>query len=116
MSPTVQNMFADLPEALPEERFEELIRGHGFRLERIISTGHATPAGQWYDQDHDEWVIVLRGAARLQFDGEAEGVHLGPGEYVLIPAHCRHRVAWTDPEGPTVWLALHATPRLPVSA
>ena len=107
MAPTVQNMFADVPGTLPDERFEELIRGGRFRLERIISAGHVTPAGQWYDQDDDEWVLVLRGSARLQFDGESGPVRLRPGEYVLIPAHCRHRVEWTDPREPTIWLALH---------
>ena len=107
MAPTVQDMFVDVPGTLPEGRFEELIRGGQFRLERIISTGHVTPAGQWYDQEHDEWVVVLRGAARLRFEHEAELVSLRPGDYVLIPAHCRHRVEWTDPEEPTIWLALH---------
>ena len=116
MAPTVQNMFAEVPGTLPEERFEELVRGSRFRLERIISTGHITPAGQWYDQDHDEWVVVLRGAARLRFEHEAELVSLRPGDYLLIPAHCPHRVEWTDPSEPTVWLALHFTPRSPVSA
>jgi cupin 2 domain-containing protein len=105
----VENILANLPTKLPDERFDELLRGAGFRLERIISTGQSTPAGQWYDQDHAEWVLVLRGSAQLQFEGEAEAVELGPGDYVLIPAHCRHRVLWTDPCRPTVWLALHFT-------
>jgi len=116
MTPTVQNMFAGVPGKLPEEQFEELIRGGQFRLERITSTGHVTPVGQWYDQDEDEWVLVLCGSAQLQFDGEAEPVTLGPGDFVPIPARCRHRVQWTDPSEPTVWLALHFTPRPPVSA
>jgi len=115
MTPTVQNMFAGVPGTLPEERFEELIRGGQFRLERIISIGHVTPAGQWYDQDDDEWVLVLRGAAQLQFDGEPEPLPLRPGDFVLIPARCRHRVEWTDPSERTIWLALHFTPRSPVS-
>jgi len=116
MTPTVQNMFAGVPGTLPEEQFEELIRGGQFRLERIVSTGHVTPAGQWYDQDQDEWVLVLRGAAQLEFDGQAEPLPLGPGDFVLIPARCRHRVQWTDPGEPTFWLALHFTPRSPASA
>ena len=107
MKMPVENILADLPTKLPDERFDELLCGGGFRLERIVSTGQATPAGQWYDQDHAEWVLVLRGSAELQFEGEAEAVQLGPGDYVLIPAHCRHRVQWTDPCDPTVWLAVH---------
>ena len=103
----VENILANLPTKLPDERFDELLRGDGFRLERILSTGQASPAGQWYDQDQAEWVLVLRGSAQLQFEGEAESVELGPGDYVLIPPHCRHRVQWTDPRYPTVWLALH---------
>jgi cupin 2 domain-containing protein len=103
----VENILANLPTKLPDERFDELLRGDGFRLERIVSTGQATPAEQWYDQDHAEWVLVLRGSAQLQFEGEAEAVALGPGDYVLIPAHCRHRVQWTDDCESTVWLALH---------
>ena len=107
MNVSLENIFANVPHHLPDERFEELARGGVFRLERIISTGHFTPTGQWYDQDHEEWVLVLRGSARLRFDGEPETVALGPGDYVRIPAHCRHRVEWTDPAEPTVWLALH---------
>ena len=60
-------------------------------------------------REQAEWVLVLRGSAQLQFEGQAEAVELGPGDYVLIPAHCRHRVQWTDPRSPTVWLALHFT-------
>ena len=109
MNIPVQNMLSNLPVQLPHERFDELLCGGSFRLERILSTGQATPAGQWYDQDQAEWVLVLRGSAQLQFEGQAEAVELGPGDYVLIPAHCRHRVQWTDPRSPTVWLALHFT-------
>jgi cupin 2 domain-containing protein len=77
------------------------------RLERIVSTGHATPPGQWLDQDRTEWVTVLRGQASLRFEDEPEPRLLSPGDYVLIPAHRRHRVEWTDPGEPTIWLALH---------
>lgn len=107
MNMPVENILDNLPTKLRDERFDELLRGDGFRLERILSTGHSTPAGQWCDQDQAEWVLVLRGSAQLQFEGEPEAVELGPGDYVLIPAHCRHRVQWTDPRYPTVWLALH---------
>ena len=77
------------------------------RLERIISSGQATPAGQWYDQEQHEWVVLLSGAAGLRFEGE-EGLRiLSPGDFVNIPAHTRHRVEWTDEKQSTVWLALH---------
>lgn len=76
------------------------------RIERILSTGQASPDGFWYDQGWDEFVLVVQGAARLQIEGEAERA-LGPGDWMTIPARRRHRVAWTDPDAPTVWLAVH---------
>ena len=84
-----------------------LVRTPHLRLERIVSIGHATPAGHWHDQDRDEWVLLLRGSAGLRFEGDAAAVTLRPGDHVLIPAHRRHRVEWTDAAEPTVWLALH---------
>jgi cupin 2 domain-containing protein len=99
------NLFADLPRELHEELFNTLLAAPGVRIERIVSLGHATPEGFWYDQDENEWVALLRGAARLRFD---EGiVELKPGDYVSIPARKRHRVDWTTPNEPTVWLAVH---------
>lgn len=108
--PSVYNVLADLPEVLPEEVVQLLTRGGDCRLERIVSRGHASPPGFWYDQDEAEWVVVLRGAARLRFaDVDAE-ILLGPGDAVDIPAHRRHRVEWTTPDEPTVWLALFYAP------
>lgn len=78
----------------------------GIRVERIVSWGHVTPPGSFYDQAWDEWVLVLTGAARLVIEGEPERV-LERGDCVFLPAHCRHRVTWTSPGEPTVWLALH---------
>ncbi|MBI2219551.1 MAG: cupin domain-containing protein [Candidatus Rokubacteria bacterium] len=103
----VDNLFADVPAALADERLDALIETPALRLERIVSTGHATPPGEWYDQERDEWVVVLRGSAGLRFEGESEPRVMRPGDYVLIPAHRRHRVEWTDTYEPTVWLALH---------
>ena len=79
----------------------------GLRIERIISFGQASPPGFWYDQTHAEWVVVLTGAAHLRFDDEAALRSLSPGDYVEIAAHRRHRVEWTDPTQPTIWLAIH---------
>ena len=104
---TTGNIFAELPQSLPEELFQEIIHGEAFRLERIISSGQATPDGQWYDQEQHEWVVLLSGTAGLRFEGQ-EGLRvLHPGDFVNIPAHTRHRVEWTDEKRHTVWLALH---------
>ena len=99
-----------MPRALPAELVEELVRRPGARLERIVSRGHRTPDGEWYDQAWDEWVVVLTGRARLRIEGEADEVALGPGDSLLLPAHVRHRVEWTDPAADTVWLAVHFAP------
>lgn len=89
------------------EFFESLLDTKHVRIERIISTGQATPPGEWYDQEHDEWVMVLSGSAGLR---DAQHTYaLKPGDYVYIPAHHRHRVEWTDAHQPTIWLAVHIT-------
>ncbi len=102
------NLLSGLPsQPLTEELTETLCERPGLRIERIVSTGQATPAGEWYDQDSDEWVLVVKGNARLRLEGEAQDRELGEGDFVFLPAHCRHRVAWTQHEPPTVWLAIH---------
>ncbi len=90
-----------------EEMLTTLLETGGFRLVRIVSTGQATPEGEWYDQDEDEWVLVVRGRAGLLMEGEGGARIMNSGDHALIPAHVRHRVEWTDPRQPTVWLALH---------
>lgn len=101
------NLLRNLPSSADDELFETLLTGGAFKLDRIISTGQPTPTGQWYDQDEDEWVLLLSGAAKLRFEDEAKLVELAPGDALLIPAHHRHRVEWTSPTKPTVWLAIH---------
>jgi cupin 2 domain-containing protein len=101
------NLLKNIPEQLPQEFSEILLNSRSFHLERIVSLGQATPAGEWYDQDTHEWVLLVSGRAGLRFAREAAMRLLSPGDYVHIPAHCRHRVEWTDPDQPTVWLALH---------
>lgn len=103
----VQNLFADLPPELPAETFDTLLAAGGVRIERICSRGHASPEDGWYDQDTGEWVLLLRGAARLETEGEGLPIELGPGDWIYLPPHRRHRVAWTDPDVTSVWLAVH---------
>ena len=99
------NLFADPPSNLPEEIFTTLLEASDVRIERIVSHGQCSRDGFWYDQDQAEWVLVLRGAARLQFEGRL--LEMRPGDFVNIPAHQKHRVAWTPPDEPTIWLAVH---------
>ncbi len=100
------NLYADLPGELPEELFTTLLGTRDVRIERIVSHGHSSPEGFWYDQKTHEWVLLLKGAARLALEG-GETIELRPGAFLNIPAHTRHRVEWTDPKEPTVWLAIH---------
>lgn len=102
----MNNLFSNLPTELPSELIEFLVDKPGIRIERIVSQGQATAAGEWYDQDENEWVIVLRGQARLRLEGDEQILEMGPGDYLDIPAHQRHRIEWTDSNEPTVWLAV----------
>lgn len=100
------DVFAEIPDQLPEELVQTLLSTPGVRIERIVSLGHTSPEGFWYDQDWGEWVLLLKGSARLRFESGAP-IDLRPGAFVDIPAHKRHRVEWTDPAEPTIWLAIH---------
>ena len=103
----MSNLFANVPHELPEEEITELLSAPNVRIERIVSLGHASPPDEWYDHDRAEWVLLLAGSAGMVFEGEAEPILLEPGSYFHIPAHKRHRVAWTDRSVPTIWLAVH---------
>lgn len=109
MASEVRNLLHDLPPAGADESFEPLHERPGLRIERIVSRGHVTPPDQWYDQEQDEWVLLLGGAARLDIEGQ-DAVALRPGDSVFLAAHQRHRVAWTAPDEPTIWLAVHCFP------
>lgn len=100
----VSNLLADLPAPLPEELVQILVHTPVIRIERIVSLGHKSSADFWYAQDENEWVLLVTGSARLQFEDEI--VEMRAGSFVNITAHRRHRVDWTDPEQPTVWLAV----------
>jgi cupin 2 domain-containing protein len=101
------NIFGRIPPCVPAELFETLARKGAVRIERILSRGQATPEGEWYDQDQDEWVLLLAGSAELLFEGEPEPRRLMAGDYLMIPAHRRHRVSRTSPVETTIWLAVH---------
>jgi cupin 2 domain-containing protein len=101
------NLLASLPGGLAAEQMTELLASENVRIERIVSTGQASPPGFWYDQDWAEWVLLLAGSAGVLIEGEAAARTMRPGDYLHIPAHRRHRVAWTDAAHPTVWLAVH---------
>ncbi|MCX7097590.1 MAG: cupin domain-containing protein [Methylococcales bacterium] len=107
MKPSASNLFANIPDHLPNELFTNLFIQDNIQIERIVSKGHITPMGQWYDQARDEWVILLQGEASLRFEDSPDLVTLSAGDYVLIPAHVRHRVEWTLPDFNTIWLAIH---------
>jgi cupin 2 domain-containing protein len=102
------NLFADLP-ATPEaaERLETLLARPGLRIERIVSSGQASPPGFWYEQDDAEWVLLASGEALLRFEDETEARRLHAGDWLHIEPRRRHRVEWTATETPTVWLAVH---------
>jgi cupin 2 domain-containing protein len=100
------NLLRDLPDARRAEVAETLVDAGDLRIERIVSLGQQSPPGFWYDQDETEWVLLISGAARLRFADEAESRELAPGDSLHIAAHRRHRVEWTDPHSPTVWLAV----------
>ena len=108
MTPTtahIGNLFANLPNGLPEELVETLAEVPHVRVERIVSHGHVSAEGFWYDQNQHEWVCVLKGAAKLRFENYS--IDMRPGDFVNIPAHKKHRVEWTTPDEATVWLAVH---------
>jgi cupin 2 domain-containing protein len=101
----ILNLFVDLRRHLADELVTTLLDDANVRIERIVSHGHASPEGFWYDQDQHEWVVVLKGAARLGFEDET--IEMKPGDFIDIPAHKKHRVEWTTPDEATIWLAVH---------
>jgi cupin 2 domain-containing protein len=101
-----ENIFAALPQKLRHEHFLTLFETHTVRIERIFSRSHSSPAGFWYDQPDQEWIMLVRGHATLEFAG-GELVELKEGDYLAIPPHVKHRVRQTASE--TIWLAVHMT-------
>lgn len=101
------SVFSGIPKDMPDEIFETITASGTVKIERIVSRGQTTPQDTWYDQDLNEWVILLRGSAEILFDTEPEPITLMPGDYLLIPAHRRHRVTRTDGDEPTIWVAVY---------
>ena len=106
----ISNLYADLPGAMKDESFQEILTRPNLKIERIVSRGHRSPEGFWYDQERDEWILLVQGSAGLEFEGDVAVVELNPGDHMLIPAHRRHRVAWTSENEDTIWLAVHIEP------
>lgn len=104
MGAVTVNLFADMPHHLPDELCTALLDAADVRIERIVSHGHASPEDFWYDQDRHEWVVLLKGAARLRFEDDV--LEMQPGSFVNIPARRKHRVELTTPDEPTIWLAV----------
>jgi cupin 2 domain-containing protein len=101
------NLFDPAAPTGPDEHIDALVEQGGVSIERIVSMGHASPPDFWYDSPRAEWVVLLSGAAVLEFEGNPKLLTLKPGDHVLIEAHCRHRVAWTSDKEPSVWLAVY---------
>lgn len=107
MNNSKNNIFTHIPDQLPSEYFESLFKKDNLHIERIVSKGHTTPSGQWYDQNWDEWVLLLQGNAIIEYEDDLPKVAMSTGDYLLIPANVKHRVAWTDTDTDTIWLAVH---------
>jgi cupin 2 domain-containing protein len=105
------NLFDNIPEKIGNEVFNPLVKRSGLRIQRILSQGQTT---DWQKSDTNEWVVLLAGGAKLLFEKDNREVCMKPGDYVLIPAGCRHRVSWTDPQQKSVWLAVHYPAANPV--
>ncbi|MDT8425513.1 MAG: phosphoribosylaminoimidazole carboxylase [Methyloprofundus sp.] len=103
----IKNILADIPTQLPTELFTCLLKNEQVQIERIVSRGQASAKDEWYDQVSDEWVLLLQGEAILAFSEPQEFKKLQAGDYLLIPAHCKHRVDWTLPDRDSIWLAVH---------
>lgn len=100
------NIFTGIPPNLDQELFEFLAGNDKVVIEKIISKGQKSPKSGWYDQEKNEWVMVLKGKAALSFE-DGTSVHLNEGDFINIPAHKKHKVSWTDPDNETIWLAVH---------
>ncbi|HET6348433.1 MAG TPA: cupin domain-containing protein [Candidatus Krumholzibacteria bacterium] len=104
--PPPKNLFSDIPAALPAEFVQRMAGGKGVRIERIVSRGHASPEGFWYDQAETEWVVLVKGSACIRFEEGGETVEMKVGDHLVIPPRARHRIEWTARDEDTVWIAV----------
>lgn len=102
---TASNIFDVIPNNINEEVFDILLQNDRITIERIISKGQSSPKSGWYDQNENEWVIILKGAATISLE-ESDDISLSAGSHLHIPAHTKHQVKWTDPDIETIWLAV----------
>jgi cupin 2 domain-containing protein len=103
------SLFQKLPDATAAERLEKLCQSKSFRIERIVSGGQLSPPGFWFDQAHEEWVLVVQGKAEISLLDPEERIHLSVGDWLMIDAHRKHRVEATSREPVTIWLAVHGS-------
>ena len=106
MNMPLNNIFSNIPQNLPDEVFSIILQQDNILIERIVSKGHSTPTGKWYDQNQNEWILLLQGQATLRLINE-QTINMDQGDYYFIPAHLKHRVEWTAPDCETIWLAIH---------
>jgi len=102
----IENIFENIPNDISKEVTKKIFESKKIRIEKIISKGHSSPKGFWYDQEENEWVILIKGKAKLLFENETESVFLSEGDFVNIPSHTKHRVEWTEASAVTIWLAI----------
>ncbi len=105
MSTNIKNIFENIPADIPDELIEVIAGNDKVRIEKIVSNGHSSPPGFWYDQDEAEFVLLLQGSAELLFENNQK-IEMKPGDYIFIPPHRKHRVEKTDENGITIWLAV----------
>jgi cupin 2 domain-containing protein len=100
------SLHQNIPDDLPQEISETLVRSGNVRIARIVSRGHHSTPDFWYDQQDSEWILLVKGAARLRFEEGNRIVDLMPGMHVNIRAHEKHRVESTSETEETIWLAV----------
>lgn len=100
------NIYTHLPPAQKTEVSEKIISNSGVKIERITSLGQATLPGKWLESKRNEWVILLKGKAKLRLRSHENIIHMEPGDHIYIPAGIKHRVEWTDPGQKSVWVAV----------